>query len=196
MHRTELGSNRAAARAAEQLAHLMRMINQTVGDALSDLLLVEAAIIVLGLDLPTWEAQYTDLPNRLSKVNVGRQRTRGAGKGHVVWEEVQEKDALCGKRCRTRTRCVGRGRGVWEEDAWCEEWTHGPNRAPAHCLKQPSPSPAPSQVKDRSIFETTDAERKVVLPAGLQALIDAAVAQYPSARSFVRCAQSLVQAGP
>ena len=54
----------------------MRMINQTVGDALSDMLLVEAALIVLGLDLPTWEAQYTDLPNRLSKVNVGDTQTR------------------------------------------------------------------------------------------------------------------------
>merc|ERR1712232_1459650 len=42
-------------------------------------------------------------------------------------------------------------------------------------------------VKDRSVFETTDAERKCVKPAGLQAKIDELVAAAgPSARSFVR----------
>ena len=56
--------------ARTQLAHLTKLINQTVGDAISDLLLVEAALIVLNLSLADWQAQYTDLPNRLAKVTV------------------------------------------------------------------------------------------------------------------------------
>ena len=36
------------------------------------------------------------------------------------------------------------------------------------------------------MIQTTDAETKVAAPAGLQALIDAAVAAAPSGRSFVR----------
>lgn len=44
------------------------------------------------------------------------------------------------------------------------------------------------QVKDRSLFETTDAERKVVKPAGLQDRIDQIVARFDRGRSFVRYA--------
>jgi phosphoacetylglucosamine mutase len=78
-HGTVLFSEAARARiaaaaptspAAAQLAQLILLINQTVGDALSDLLLVEAALVLLGLDMPAWEAQYADLPSRLSKVAV------------------------------------------------------------------------------------------------------------------------------
>jgi len=44
------------------------------------------------------------------------------------------------------------------------------------------------QVKDRSVIETTDAERRTTAPAGLQAAVDELVAKYaPSGRSFVRC---------
>lgn len=56
--------------ALTQLRHLLRLINHTVGDAISDMLMVEAALILLNLSLPLWEAQYTDLPNRLAKVAV------------------------------------------------------------------------------------------------------------------------------
>lgn len=46
------------------------MINQTVGDALSDLLLVETILHALGWDTATWDGSYTDLPNRQMKVSV------------------------------------------------------------------------------------------------------------------------------
>ena len=39
---------------------------------------------------------------------------------------------------------------------------------------------------DRNVITTTDAERKVVTPAGLQDEIDKLAANYPNGRSFVR----------
>ena len=42
------------------------------------------------------------------------------------------------------------------------------------------------QVADRTVIETTDAERKTTSPVGLQNAIDELVAQYKQARSFVR----------
>ena len=42
------------------------------------------------------------------------------------------------------------------------------------------------QVKDRTLITTTDAERKVVTPQGLQDAIDQLVRMYPDGRSFVR----------
>lgn len=92
------------------LSEFTRLINQTVGDAISDLLCVLAALHYLRLTPAQWDLNYTDLPNRLEKVVVN----------------------------------------------------------------------------DRSIFKTTNAEKALVEPAGLQALIDAAVAKYPKGRSFVR----------
>lgn len=43
-----------------------------------------------------------------------------------------------------------------------------------------------TQVADRTVIETTDAERKAVQPAGLQEAIDTAVSRCNKARSFVR----------
>lgn len=42
------------------------------------------------------------------------------------------------------------------------------------------------KVKDRGIFETTNAERTVVKPAELQDAINNHVKQFPKGRSFVR----------
>lgn len=42
------------------------------------------------------------------------------------------------------------------------------------------------RVADRNVITTTDAERKVVTPAGLQGEIDALAAKFPKGRSFVR----------
>ena len=41
-------------------------------------------------------------------------------------------------------------------------------------------------VPDRSVFKTTDAERRLVEPQGMQQKIDEIVAEYASGRSFVR----------
>lgn len=100
----------AQARALAELAGLVDVINQTVGDAVSDMLLVEYVLRAKGWGVREWDAIYTELPNKLVKV----------------------------------------------------------------------------QVPDRAAFATTDAERRLTAPAGLQARIDALVAGVPGARAFVR----------
>lgn len=86
------------------------MINETVGDAISDMLLVEIILQYNGWDVKDWFNTYSDLPNLQKKI------------------------------------CVS----------------------------------------DRNVITTTDAERKVVTPDGLQAGIDEIVKKYPKGRSFVR----------
>ncbi|KAJ9586235.1 hypothetical protein L9F63_020144, partial [Diploptera punctata] len=56
--------------AVERLACLMDVINQTVGDAISDLLVVETVLHARGWSIKDWEGAYTDLPNRQLKVLV------------------------------------------------------------------------------------------------------------------------------
>ena len=56
--------------AVMKLYHVSELINQVVGDALSDLLLVEAILIDMSMSLCQWDQQYTDLPNTLKKVFV------------------------------------------------------------------------------------------------------------------------------
>ncbi|KAI9318760.1 hypothetical protein BX666DRAFT_2026183 [Dichotomocladium elegans] len=100
----------AQQRAITQLQALTELINQTVGDAISDMLLVEAILTNRQCTLEEWDSAYTDLPNRLVKVVVA----------------------------------------------------------------------------DRHIFKTTNAERTLVEPEGLQKNIDDHVAKYSQGRSFVR----------
>jgi phosphoacetylglucosamine mutase len=96
--------------AADSLLALSELINQTVGDAISDLLLVLVILTIKKWSASEWNEAYRDLPNRLLKV----------------------------------------------------------------------------QVKDRSQFVTTNAERQLVKPEGVQKHIDELVSKYPSGRSFVR----------
>lgn len=103
-------SSPAQKAAIDSLLALSDLINQTVGDALSDLLLVLAILTIKDLTPSDWDSSYTDLPNRLSKV----------------------------------------------------------------------------EVKDRTIFKTTDAERRLVSPPELQPKIDALVQKFSQGRSFVR----------
>lgn len=92
------------------LRQFTKLINQCVGDAISDLLAVLIICHYLQLSPDDWNKSYTDLPNRLTKVIVA----------------------------------------------------------------------------DRSIFKTTNAERTLVEPAGLQEKIDDLVSQFQDARCFVR----------
>jgi phosphoacetylglucosamine mutase len=46
------------------------LINQTVGDAISDLLLVEAICIYDDLSFEKWDTAYSDLPSKQEKVKV------------------------------------------------------------------------------------------------------------------------------
>ncbi|KAI9665589.1 MAG: Phosphoacetylglucosamine Mutase [Trizodia sp. TS-e1964] len=56
--------------ALETLVALTQLINQTVGDALSDLLLVEVILAYKSWGPHEWESTYTDLPNRLVRIEV------------------------------------------------------------------------------------------------------------------------------
>ena len=96
--------------ALETLAALNDLINQTVGDALSDMLLVEVVLAHKNWNPREWVTTYKDLPNRLIKV----------------------------------------------------------------------------EVSDRGMFKTTDAERKLEQPPGIQDEIDELVGRYKQGRSFAR----------
>ncbi|KAM0750521.1 Phosphoacetylglucosamine mutase [Meredithblackwellia eburnea MCA 4105] len=92
------------------LKSITDVINQTVGDALSDLLLVETVLLHKKWTAKDWDRAYTDLPNRLVRVFV----------------------------------------------------------------------------EDRYAFATTDAERQLVKPEGLQDEVDRVVKEFKNGRSFVR----------
>ena len=63
-------STPAQSRALNYLVDLTNLINQTVGDALSDLLLVETVLAHKSYSGLEWDSLYVDLPNRLVKVVV------------------------------------------------------------------------------------------------------------------------------
>ncbi|THV07732.1 phosphoacetylglucosamine mutase [Dendrothele bispora CBS 962.96] len=63
-------STPAQSRALENLVSLTELINQTVGDALSDMLLVETVLSHKSYTGVEWDSLYVDLPNRLVKVVV------------------------------------------------------------------------------------------------------------------------------
>ncbi|KAL2821071.1 hypothetical protein BJX63DRAFT_254637 [Aspergillus granulosus] len=60
----------AQKRSLESLDALTDLINQAVGDALSDMLLVETILAHKGWTPKEWLATYTDLPSRLVRVEV------------------------------------------------------------------------------------------------------------------------------
>ncbi|KAG0342859.1 Phosphoacetylglucosamine Mutase [Podila humilis] len=64
------GSSPAQAVAIRSLRALSDVINQTVGDAFSDLFLVETILTQRQWTPKVWDQAYTDLPNRLVKVVV------------------------------------------------------------------------------------------------------------------------------
>ncbi|KAF9237318.1 phosphoacetylglucosamine mutase [Melanogaster broomeanus] len=63
-------STSAQAKALDRLKSVIDVINQTVGDALSDMLLVEVALHHMSYTAEAWDKLYSDLPNRLVKVKV------------------------------------------------------------------------------------------------------------------------------
>lgn len=103
-------NSRSIQLAAERLLSTIDLINETVGDAISDLLVVETILRYYDWDVEKWNQTYTDLPSRQLKVKVN----------------------------------------------------------------------------DRSLIQTTDAERRMTSPEGLQEEVDGIVAKFSQARSFVR----------
>ncbi|OBZ79862.1 Phosphoacetylglucosamine mutase [Grifola frondosa] len=63
-------STPAQSTALNHIINLTQLINQTVGDALSDMLLVEVVLTHKSYNGLEWDSLYVDLPNRLVKVVV------------------------------------------------------------------------------------------------------------------------------
>lgn len=97
-------------KAIKVLRSFSKLINQTVGDAISDLLSVLSILAFNGLTPEDWSSLYTDLPNYLMKKDV----------------------------------------------------------------------------RDKSVYKTTNAERSLIEPKGMQDKIDNAVSKFKSGRCFVR----------
>ncbi|XP_017519071.1 phosphoacetylglucosamine mutase isoform X2 [Manis javanica] len=57
-------------KAAKMLENIIDLFNQAAGDAISDMLVVEAILTLKGFTVEQWDALYTDLPNRQLKVKV------------------------------------------------------------------------------------------------------------------------------
>ena len=83
------------------LKALTDLINQTVGDAISDMLLVEVILAHKSWTPKEWDLTYTDLPNRLVRVEVGDRglfTTEDAERKLVTPQGVQAQiDALVSK---------------------------------------------------------------------------------------------------
>lgn len=62
--------NEEQTEAAKKLLLTIDVINETVGDAISDMLLVEAILLDNGWDVKDWFDTYEDLPNLQKKVLV------------------------------------------------------------------------------------------------------------------------------
>uniref|UniRef100_UPI00398E8B82 phosphoacetylglucosamine mutase n=1 Tax=Pristiophorus japonicus TaxID=55135 RepID=UPI00398E8B82 len=87
--------------AAKMLENIIDLINQTVGDAISDLLTIEAILSIKGFTIQQWDFIYTDLPNRQLKVKVSDRQviaTVDAGRQAVTPAGLQQEvDALVKK---------------------------------------------------------------------------------------------------
>lgn len=67
---THQPSTPAQSTALKHLTNFAEVINQTVGDALSDMLMVETVLAHKSYSGEEWNSLYVDLPNRLVKVVV------------------------------------------------------------------------------------------------------------------------------
>jgi phosphoacetylglucosamine mutase len=66
----EEAKDTAKVKAASRLLAARQLINQAVGDAISDMLFVEAVLAMRGWQLEDWDGLYTDLPSRQTKLPV------------------------------------------------------------------------------------------------------------------------------
>ncbi|XP_008396265.1 phosphoacetylglucosamine mutase [Poecilia reticulata] len=71
---SDTNTNDERKKAAFLLQNTINIINQTVGDAISDMLLIEAILAIKGMSVQHWDAIYSDLPNRQLKVKVSDRR--------------------------------------------------------------------------------------------------------------------------
>jgi phosphoacetylglucosamine mutase len=87
--------------ALDNLIALTELINQAIGDALSDMLLVEVVLAHKNWGPKEWNATYTDLPNRLRRIEVpdrSQFKTEDAERRLVEPKGLQEQiDLIVGK---------------------------------------------------------------------------------------------------
>jgi phosphoacetylglucosamine mutase len=145
--------------AARDLLSLAALINQAVGDAISGILLVEAALRQRGWGLSEWAELYTDLPSRQMKV-------WGKGMGGLThdgaWVHAMRFWSFFPPALSLHVSSLSAYPSVR-----------------AHVLQV--------KVADRSAITTEAAETRVAAPPGLQELIDREVAvDAPCGRAFVR----------
>lgn len=79
--------------AASKLINIIDVVNQTVGDAFSDMLLVETILHAKGWSIIDWERSYDDLPNKQLKVKIADKNvitTTDAGRLCVTPTGLQE----------------------------------------------------------------------------------------------------------
>ncbi|XP_043578014.1 phosphoacetylglucosamine mutase isoform X2 [Bombus pyrosoma] len=79
-------------KAASKLLNIINVINQTVGDAFSDMLLVETILHAKGWDIIEWEKMYKDLPNQQLKIKINDKNvitTTNAGRQCITPEGLQ-----------------------------------------------------------------------------------------------------------
>ena len=101
-------------RAILVLQALTDLINQTVGDALSDLLLVEAILQYNQMSFEEWDSSYTDLPSKQEKVKVANRFLFQPIKADTELQEpasLQEKINLIVKKYKNG-RCFVRPSGT------------------------------------------------------------------------------------
>lgn len=61
--------------ALRRLRVLPALVNQSVGDAMSDMMLVDAILFLRGWDLSTWSKLYSDMPSKQAKVKVADRKS-------------------------------------------------------------------------------------------------------------------------
>ncbi|KAL7882951.1 hypothetical protein SRHO_G00006090 [Serrasalmus rhombeus] len=92
--------------AAKLLENTINHINQATGDAISDMLVIEAMLAIRGMTVQEWDSIYTDLPNRQLTVKVADRRmidTADAERCAVTPAGLQDSiDALVKKYTKAR----------------------------------------------------------------------------------------------
>lgn len=92
---------------AKTLLQVIDLINETVGDAISDMLLVETVLLYKGWDLNDWLSTYADLPNKQLKVSVADRniiQTADAERKCIQPEGLQDEiNKLVAKYSRARS---------------------------------------------------------------------------------------------
>eukprot|EP01034_Spumella_vulgaris_P021729 gene21729-27782_t len=100
--------------AFRRLQASLQLINQTVGDALSDMLLCLAALKVLNMDMWQWRDLYTDFPSHQVKVSVPDKSrvTCSEDETRILTPSAMQDDLDAAMRSVTNGRCFVRPSGT------------------------------------------------------------------------------------